>query len=52
MVIHTSDDPCLCYIKAEKGSTLIVVHIDDTLFMSQDPDEIENFKTHLNKNWK
>jgi hypothetical protein len=46
---QTSADPCLYYIKNEKGLTLIMVYVDDILFMSQDPDKLENFKIHLNK---
>lgn len=40
---QTEADPCLYYIKNEKGLTLIVIYVDDILIMSQDPDEIEKF---------
>ena len=46
---QTSADPCLYYIKDEKVLTLIMVYVHEILFMSQDPDKIETFKIHLNR---
>ena len=42
-------DPCVYYIRDDKGLTLMSVYIDDILFMSQNPDMLEKFKNHLNK---
>ncbi|GBN07016.1 Retrovirus-related Pol polyprotein from transposon TNT 1-94 [Araneus ventricosus] len=46
---QTTADPCVYYIKNGKGLTVIMVYVDDILFISQDPSMLQKFQIHLKK---